>query len=270
MLCDTHCHLNFDSFDADRPQVLERAQAAGVGRILNPSIDLETSREIVDLAQTIPELYAAIGVHPNDGASWRKDTRATLRELAQQPKVAAIGEIGLDYYRDRMPASQQQHIFAQQLELAAELELPVVIHIRDANRQQPQATADTLRMLAEWMADLRKHGSPLAERPGVLHSFSSGLPAGLEAIQLGFMLGITGPVTFKKAFELQEVVLGIPLQHLLVETDAPFLTPHPYRGQRNEPAYVRFVVEKIAELHILPTRKIEAITTQNAGRLFLW
>ena len=270
MLCDTHCHLNFDSFDADRPQVLESARVAGVGRILIPAIDLQTSQDIVDMAQTVPELYAAIGVHPHDGASWRKETRASLHELAQQPKVVAIGEIGLDYYRVLTPISQQQHIFAQQLELAAELELPVVIHIRDANRQQPQATADTLRMLAEWTAGLRQSGSPLADRPGVLHSFSSGLAAGLDAIQLGFMLGITGPVTYKKAFDLQDVVLGIPLQRLLVETDAPFLTPHPYRGQRNEPAYVRFVVEKIAELHNLPTGEIEAITTQNAGRLFLW
>lgn len=270
MLCDTHCHLNFDSFYADRPQVLERARSAGVGRIMNPAVDLETSREIVSMAQAIPELYAAIGVHPNDGASWRKDTRASLFELAQQPKVVAIGEIGLDYYRDRTPISQQQHIFAQQLELAAELELPVIIHIRNTNREQPQATADTLRMLAEWTAGLRQSDSPLADCPGVLHSFSSDLQAGQEAVQLGFMIGFTGPVTFKKAFDLHTVVQGIPLQHIVVETDAPFLTPHPHRGQRNEPAYVRFVLERIAELHDLPTGELEDVTTRNAGRLFRW
>lgn len=270
MLCDTHCHLNFESFASDLPEVLERAREAGVGRILNPAIDLATSREIIALADVIPEVYAAVGVHPNDGASWRKETRRELEELARHPKVAAIGEIGLDYYRDRTPAAQQQHIFAEQLALAAELELPVVIHIRDFNRQQPQATADTLAMLAEWTSSLRESGSALAEHPGVLHSFSSGLQAGQKALELGFMLGFTGPVTFKKAADLHTTVTNIPAGHILVETDAPFLTPHPYRGQRNEPAYVRFVVDRIAELHNLPTEQIEKITTENAGRLFRW
>lgn len=270
MLCDTHCHLNFDSFSADLPEVLERAREVGVGRILNPAIDLETSREIVALAEKTPEIYAAVGVHPNDGASWRKETRLELGELARHPKVAAIGEIGLDYYRDRTPAAQQQHIFAQQLELAAELELPVVVHIRDLNREHPQATADTLGMLAEWTGGLRNSGSPLAEHPGVLHSFSSGLQAGQQAIAMGFMLGFTGPVTFHKATALHEVVAQTPLESLIVETDAPFLTPHPYRGQRNEPAYVRFVAARIAELHSLLTEMVVEQTTINAGRLFRW
>ena len=270
MLCDTHCHLNFDSFAADLPEVLERARAVGVERILNPAIDLETSRAIVELAESTPEIYAAVGVHPNDGATWRKDTRGELYALAQHPKVAAIGEIGLDYYRDRTPPAQQQHIFGEQLALAAELELPVVIHIRDFNREAPQATADTFDMLADWTAGLIRSGSPLAERPGVLHSFSSGLQAGQKALELGFLLGFTGPVTFQKAAALHEVVAQIPIENMLVETDAPFLTPHPYRGQRNEPSYVRFVAARIAELHNLPTDQIEKQTTLNAGRLFRW
>ncbi len=270
VLCDTHCHLNFDSFADDLPEVLERARTVGVNRILNPAIDLETSREILRLAEATPEIYAAVGVHPNDGATWRKETQAALRELARHPKVAAIGEIGLDYYRDRTPPAQQQHIFAQQLELAAELGLPVVVHIRDFNREHPQATADTLILLAEWTANLRDSGSPLAERPGVLHSFSSGLQAGQKALAMGFMLGFTGPVTFQKATALHEVVAQTPLERLIVETDAPFLTPHPYRGQRNEPAYVRFVAARIAELHSLPIEMVVKQTTLNAGRLFRW
>lgn len=270
MLCDTHCHLNFDSFASDLPEVLERAWSAGVERILNPATDMQTSREIVELAETIPQIYAAVGVHPNDGASWRKDTRPALYELAQHPKVKAIGEIGLDYYRDRTPPAQQQHIFAEQLALAAELALPVVVHIRDLNREHPQATADTLRMLAAWTSALRESGSPLAERPGVLHSFSSGLQAGLEGLELGLMLGFTGPVTFSKATALHETVTHVPLERVLVETDAPFLTPHPYRGRRNEPAYLRFMIAKIAELHNLPTAQVEQQTTLNAGRLFHW
>lgn len=270
VLCDTHCHLNFDSFAEDLPEVLERARQTGVRRILNPAIDLETSREIVALTDAIPELYAAIGVHPNDGATWRKETRGALAELARHPKVAAIGEIGLDYYRDRTPAVQQQHIFAEQLALAAELELPVVIHIRDLNREHPQATADTLQMLADWTTSLKQNGSPLAERPGVLHSFSSGVQAAKNALELGFMLGFTGPVTFKKAEALHTTVENTPVERILVETDAPFLTPHPHRGQRNEPSYVQFVVSRIAELHNLPTEQIEKITTENAGRLFRW
>ena len=270
MLCDTHCHLNFESFAADLPEVLERARAAGVGRILNPAIDLATSREIVALADTTPELYAAVGVHPNDGATWRRETRGALAELARHPKVVAIGEIGLDYYRDRTPAVQQQHIFAEQLALAAELALPVVIHIRDLNREHPQATEDTLALLADWTSGLRQSGSPLADRPGVLHSFSSGLLAGQRGLEMGFRLGFTGPVTFKKAEALHATAANTPVERILVETDAPFLTPHPYRGQRNEPAYVRFVAARIAELHNLPIERIETITTENAGRLFCW
>lgn len=270
MLCDTHCHLNFDSFTGDLPEVLERARQAGVGRILNPAVDLETSREIIALADKLPELYAAIGVHPNDGGSWRKETRRELGELASHPKVVAIGEIGLDYYRDRTPAVQQQHIFAEQLALAAELELPVVVHIRDLNREHPQATEDTLQMLSEWTSGLRRSGSTLTEHPGVLHSFSSGIQAGHRALEAGFMLGFTGPVTFTKAEALHTTVANTPIDRILVETDAPFLTPHPYRGQRNEPAYVRFVLARIAELHNLPTDNIETITTENAGRLFRW
>ena len=263
MLIDTHCHLNFDAFDHDRGEVLKRARQAEVDRIVIPSIDLETCQAVVDLANEYPELYAAVGVHPNEALSWNEDTADRLRGLAEQSCVVAIGEIGLDYYRDRAPRDLQQRVFQEQLSLAAELSLPVIIHNR-------QATADVLEILAEWQTELLAANPMLAEHPGVLHSFSGDQAAADQALHLGFFIGITGPVTFRNAPELQSVVAHLPLDRILVETDAPFLTPHPYRGKRNEPAYVRLVAEKIAQIHNLPLEMVSEVTSGNAGRLFNW
>lgn len=270
MLVDTHCHLNFDSFDTDRQQVVDRAREAGVDRILNPGIDLLSSQEALDLAERYAEVYAAVGVHPNEARSWDPRSVALLMELASHPKVVAIGEIGLDYYRERAPHDLQQRLFREQLALAAELALPVVIHTRDASPEDPSATEDVLRLLAEWVSGLRAQESPLAERPGVLHSYSSGPGYLQQALSNGFYLGITGPVTFRKAAGLQQAVEAAPLERLLVETDAPFLAPHPQRGQRNEPAYVRYVAAKIAEIHQLPLERVAQTTTAGAERLFDW
>jgi TatD DNase family protein len=184
--------------------------------------------------------------------------------------VAAIGEIGLDYYRDRAPAAVQRRVFAAQLDLAAERSLPVVIHIRSASPSDRQASEDVLSMLGEWVGELKCQESPLAQRPGVLHSFSEDVRLARRAVDLGFYLGITGPVTFRKADELRQVVAEMPLERLLVETDAPFLTPHPHRGERNEPAYVRFVTEKIAQIKNLAFEAAAEITTANANQLFHW
>lgn len=268
MLVDTHCHLNFDRFDEDRPLVLERAAAAGVKWTLNPAIDLETSRAVLALAEQYEMVYAAVGVHPNDADHLVRDWVERLRSLAQQKKVIAIGEIGLDYYWDRTPVSVQKEIFQQQLNLAAELGLPVIVHCRDRALQEQNAMQDTLAMLSAWKRSLKNQDPKLAERPGVLHSFSGDLQAGQEAVSLGFMIGIAGPITFKKAEKLQRVAVEIPEDHLLIETDAPFLTPHPHRGERNEPAYVRFINEKIAELRQSDVDQIAHITTMNAERLF--
>jgi len=269
-LVDSHCHLDFDSYDEDREQVLQRAWEVGVARIVNPSIDLVSSHRILALAEREPRLYAAVGVHPNDAETWEEGTLEELRELARHPKVAAIGEIGLDYYWDRAPRELQQRIFRQQLELAAELNLPVILHTRNKNAEERQAMQDMLAILLEWQAGLASAGSPLAESPGVLHSFSGRLEPALEAAGANFYIGITGPVTFKKADELRDVAGRVPLERLLLETDAPFLTPHPHRGERNEPAYVRFVAEKIAEVRGLPVEEVAAATTANASRLFRW
>jgi len=262
-LCDTHCHLDFHAFDEDRAETLQRARAASVTRLLDVGIDLASSAAAVQLSESHPEVYAAVGVHPSEARQWQADTPARLRELARHPKVVAIGEIGLDYYRNHAPRQMQRRVFGEQLALAAELGLPVVVHCR-------QASEDVLGLLAEWQSALASSGSPLAERPGVWHAFSGEEADARQAIDQHFYLGIGGPVTFLNAKGLQAVVTRLPLNCLLLETDAPFLAPHPRRGQRNEPAYVRQVAQKIAELHNLPPENVIAITTANAGRLFNW
>lgn len=268
-ITDTHCHLDFNAFDGDRADVLERAQEAGLDRILNPGIDLASSKKALKLAESHDIVYAAVGVHPNDALTFDSSTLKELRSLVGSPgkainrKVAAIGEIGLDYYRDRAPRDLQRQLFRQQLDLAADLGLPVVVHNR-------QASDDILNMLGEWQAQLSDAGSPLVQRPGVLHSYSDDVDTALKAISLKFYIGFTGPVTFKKAIDLQDVAARLPLTHILVETDAPFLTPHPYRGQRNEPAYVRQVIDKIAVIRNLPFSEVAEATSANARRLFNW
>jgi TatD DNase family protein len=266
LLVDTHCHLNFDLFDEDRDQTLARARQAGVERIVNPGVDLETSQSAVQLAARYPQVYAAVGVHPNDIQDWDERLLDQLKELAGKPKVVAIGEIGLDYYRDESPHDLQKKVFWQQLELAAALDLPVIIHSRNASAENPQAILDILDILEKWQAQQVEHPSPL----GVLHSFSSDFEAARKAIKLNFLIGITGPVTFRNAPELRQLVKALPLETIVVETDAPFLTPHPYRGKRNEPGFVKLVADKIAEIHNLPFEEVANITKRNAGRLFNW
>jgi TatD DNase family protein len=191
-LVDTHCHLNLDAFQEDLPEVLERAWENGIDRILIPGINVETSRAAVALAEQHPSLYAAVGVHPNDANSWNEDTQGVLRELAEHSKVVAVGEIGLDYYRDYAPRPLQQHILQQQLRLAAELCLPVVLHNRDA-------LSDLWPALREWQRELEQSQNALASRPGVLHSYDGDLNTALEATGQNFFIGISGPVTFRNA-----------------------------------------------------------------------
>lgn len=257
MLVDTHLHLDFHQFDDDRSAVVERAVEAGVTRMITIGTDLESSRAAVALAERYTEVYAAVGVHPNDSADWDPDeTPAALRALADHPKVVAIGEIGLDYYWERVSHEQQARVFQAQLDLAATLGLPVIIHDRDAH-------ADIMATLRAWVSE---RGSGVAR--GVLHFFSGDREMAEEALALGFYLGVDGPITFKKAGEMQSLVKSLPLERLLVETDAPFLAPHPYRGKRNEPAYVVEVARKIAELQERPLSEVAAQTTRNAQALF--
>lgn len=260
-LIDTHCHLDFDAFDANRHSVIENALNAGVTTMLNPSVDLENSAKVVSLAEQTESLYAAVGVHPNHSTGWGAESEIKLKELARRPKVVAIGEIGLDYYWDKAPKEVQHKVLRTQLEAAAVLALPVIIHNREAGD-------DVLAMLLDWQAALLRAGSPLAERPGVLHSFSGDQAMAEKAIAAQFFIGLTGPLTFKNAKDLQQLAAGLPLGSLIIETDSPYLTPHPQRGQRNEPARVRLVAEKLAELKGLPFEEVAVATTANARRLF--
>jgi TatD DNase family protein len=262
-ISDTHCHLDLDAFDTDRVDVIDRARQAGVNRMLDPGVDQVSSQTAIRLAEKNLEIFAAVGLHPNEEL-YPGDMPDWVEELAStHKKVVAIGEIGLDYYRDRTPREIQRKLFIEELQLARKLQLPVVIHNR-------QASEDLLPILKEWQADLVSSKSPLVERPGVLHSFSADAQTASQAIELGFFIGITGPVTFRHSEGLREVVAGLPLDRLLLETDAPFMAPHPHRGRRNEPAYLWHTAEKIASILNQPLAVVVETTSANARRLFKW
>ena len=259
-LVDTHCHLDFDAYDADRDAVLERARRDGVNRIVNPAVDVATGQAALGLVARYDGVYAAVGLHPNSANAFSPEVMAVLRELAGHEGVVAIGEIGLDYYRDYTPRSTQRRAFEAQLELAAEMCLPVIIHSREA-------MDDVLGMLSEWGESLPDE---LVGRAGVLHAFSGDEDAARMAISIGFYIGIGGPVTYKNAHMLRQVVAGLPADRIVLETDGPFLTPHPHRGKRNEPAYVRLIAERVAEIRGVSPKEIALQTTANAAKLFGW
>jgi TatD DNase family protein len=250
---------------------LDRARAAGLTRILIPGLDLISSLRAVKLAETDPMLYAAVGFHPTDTLLWRDDSFPQLLALTKNPNVVAIGEIGLDYYWDASPRHTQQQALREQLTLAAQSGLPVVIHLREAeDAEEGECAADLLKILEEWVTRLRVEANPLAERPGVLHSFSGSRAIAEKALQLGFYIGITGPLTYKNAVSRRDVVANLPLDRILLETDAPFLAPVPQRGKRNEPVFVRHIADKIGEIHKIDPQEVAQITFANAGRLFCW
>jgi TatD DNase family protein len=259
VLIDTHAHLDLPQFDADCAAVVERAQAVGVSVIVNAGADVESSRRAIALAEQYPGVYAAVGVHPHDAKTLDGDALAALRELARRPKVVAVGEIGLDFYRNLSPQDVQRRAFQAQLAWAARLGKPVIVHDREAHTEVVQA-------LTSWVAGLAR--SSLTGRVGVLHSFSGDLVMAKRVIDLGFYVSISGPVTYQNARRLAEIVQALPLDRLLIETDCPYLTPHPHRGKRNEPAYVRLVAEKVAEIKGLALDEVAAMTTANARRLF--
>jgi TatD DNase family protein len=256
---DTHCHLNFDVFDGDREAVVVRAQAAGVDRIIAPAVDLPTSVAVTTLAQTHPRVYAAVGVHPNSTANWSAEHLAAIEDYSRSPRVVAIGEIGLDYHWDYSPPDVQKVAFQAQLDLAKRLQLPVIIHNRESSE-------DVMTMLEAWARDLP---ATLKDRPGVMHSFSGDMGIAERALAAGFYLGFTGPITYKNAEATRRIAATVPLQRLLVETDAPYLTPIPHRGKRNEPAYIPLVVERLAAVKNISADEMARITTENAERLFL-
>ena len=240
MLVDSHCHLQDRQFDADRDAVLDRARAAGVSAFVVVGTDLDSSWRAVELADSHSDVYATVGVHPHDAKELDERTIGALERLADSPKVVAIGEIGLDYYRKLSPPEAQRDAFRRQLDLARRRSLPVVIHARDADEEAYDLLAAyEEQALPDWPKD-----RPL----GVMHCFAGDLTLALRYVQLGFMLSIPGACTYPKADRICAVAGGIPLRWMAVETDAPYLTPQTHRGQRNEPAYLVETVKHIAGL----------------------
>jgi len=269
-LTDTHCHLDYNKFDSDRVEVIQRAKDAGIVRMLVPGLEQNSSVAAVRLAESTHSVYAAVGFHPTDLGEFSENTFQQVKDLAQHPKVVAIGEIGLDYYwvKESDKRAFQREALKQQLQFAKEINKPVIIHMREENDAWfGEASQDLLKILEDWQNSL--HGV-LAERPGVLHSFNGTLETAQKALALNFYLGITGPVTYKNADQKREIIRQLPITKILIETDSPFLAPVPFRGKRNEPAYVGHIADKIAEIHLKSPAEIADITTTNAARLFAW
>ncbi len=253
MLIDSHVHLDDLRYDTDRNAVLQRAEAAEVEAMVTIGCDLATSRAAVTLAQAHPRVFATIGVHPHEAKEIKEGWYEAFRSLARQPKVVAYGEIGLDYHYDHSPREVQRERFREQIHLARELALPLVIHTREAQE-------DTVTIL-------REEGAK--DLGGVFHCFSGDAWLAKDALDLGFHLSFSGVLTFKNATMLRDIAKTVPLDRLMIETDCPYLTPVPYRGKRNEPAYVQYVAETLAEVR--GNGSLESIarsTMDNTKRLF--
>jgi TatD DNase family protein len=254
-LVDTHCHLDEQGFDVDRDAVVSRALSAGVHAIVTIGTVLDTCRSAVELAERYPRVWAAVGVHPNYVLEERPGDWDVIAHLATHPRVAAIGETGLDWYWKSAPLEQQQASLRRHFELGARLGKPVVLHCRDAEAPMREALA---RAAAEYGSSLRC----------ILHSFTGSAEFAAEAVSRGHSISFAGMVTYKKSTELRSIVAGIPRDRILLETDAPYLAPQPVRGKRNEPAYVKMTAECVAELACIPFDEFAAMTTANAERLF--
>ncbi len=253
MFIDTHCHLEDENFAADRAEAIARAETAGVERIINFGSTMQSSIAVAELAKKFSGLYAGVGIHPEEIDDFDENTCARLADLAAHEKVVAIGEIGLDYHWEKDSARRlvQQRIFVEQLDLARQMHLPVCVHDRDAH-------GDTLKILQTEARDLR----------GVLHCYSGSLETAREVWKLGWLIGVDGPLTFKNSAKVPEVVKAAPRDMILIETDAPYLAPVPYRGKRNEPAYVVEVAKKLAEVRGETLEEVAAYTAANAMRLY--
>jgi len=251
MTIDSHAHLEMEAFDGDREAVIGRAAAAGLTAIITVGTTLPDCEKAVSLAGLYPLVYTAVGIHPHEVKGIDAKTYDALRILAGQAKVVAIGEIGLDFFYNLSPRETQLRRFAEQLDLADELNLPVIIHDREAH-------AETLAILRQRKGRLR----------GVLHCFSGDLAMAQECIALGFHLSVAGPVTYRKADQLRAVAREIPAERLLIETDAPYLAPQPYRGKRNEPAHVVETARCLAEIRGMACGELERVTEENTRRLF--
>ena len=259
-MIDSHAHIDFPDFNKDREEVLARARQQGVDTIITVGTDLSSSRFSLQIAREHKEVFTTVGFHPHNASKLQEDDLRQLAELAEEAKVVAIGEIGLDFYRNSSPRQQQLEAFQQQLDLAAELGMPVVIHCRQAHKE----TLDILSRWVETISPLANNGRPL----GVLHCFSGDISLAERYIEMGFLISLPGSVTYPSAQDKVEVARWIPLDKLLVETDSPFLTPQLYRGRRNEPSYIPLIVDRIAQIKGLSVETMAQATAANTVSLF--
>ncbi len=259
--CDTHCHIDMSAFSEDFDDVLQRAIDAKLAFVIIPALDCATAKNALELARKIPDFfYVTVGIHPNYAAEVEPACLSHLKSLAVQPGVVAIGELGLDYYWDDATPDQQKAVLLPQLELASELNLPLVIHNRDAAQ-------DLGPILLNWQASLPGE-HPLKARPGVMHSYTGPQELAQELAEAGFYFGIGGPVTYKNGKDKQALVEMLPHEKILLETDCPYLPPHPHRGERNEPAFIPLIAARVGEIWGMSAEEVGQITTANARRLF--
>ncbi|MBX7152210.1 TatD family hydrolase [bacterium] len=251
MFFDTHAHLDYDLFDADREEMIRRAFEGGVSRVVTIGTDVDSAQRAIRLAENYPNVYAAVGLHPTDARKFDDAMIDVFRQMALYKKIVAIGEIGLDYYWKETPQEIQHHVFRKMIRLAEDLDKPIVIHNREASD-------DVIRILQE------ERSSRLR---GIMHCFSGDEKLLEASLDLNFFISFAGNLTYKKS-ALPEIVKKVPADRLLIETDAPFLTPVPYRGKRNEPAYVRYTAEKLAEILGKNIDDIARITSENAAKIF--
>ena len=252
MFIDSHAHLFYPNFEGELDEVISRAKEVGVNYILVPATDLKTAEQVIELTKKYEMVYGAVGIHPHDSKDWDSSLISEIEKLAKNKKIVAIGEIGLDYYYDFSPKEKQIEAFKSQIDLALKLDLPVIIHNRDSDE-------DIMEIVRSYC------GAGLKAQ---FHCFNGSLENAMELIAMNFMVSFTGNITFKKADGLRKILQHIPLENLLLETDSPFMTPEPYRGKRNEPSYVKFVAQKVAELHNLRIEDVARITSFNAFRIF--
>jgi TatD DNase family protein len=252
MLFDTHVHLNAEQYEDDLQEVINRALEKGVQNMVVVGFDESTIKKAIQIAETYDFIYASVGWHPVDAIDMTDEHLAWIEELAQHPKVVALGEMGLDYHWDKSPKEVQKDVFRRQIRLARKVKLPIIIHNRDA-------TEDVVTILKE------EH---VEEVGGIMHCFTGSIEVAKQCMDMNMYISFGGPVTFKNAKKPKEVAAELPLDKLLIETDCPYLTPHPFRGKRNEPGYVSYVAEQIAELKGITYEELADITTANAKKLF--
>jgi len=252
MLIDSHAHLEMPEFRRDLTEVIQRAKASGIDYIFTVGTEKKDWNRALEIAHSHPSVYSILGVHPHNAREIDEETYPTLRKLCADDKVRAYGEIGLDFYRNLSPQDVQLNRFREQIQLAKELGLPIVVHDREAHQE-------TLEILKSEKAE----GSG-----GIIHCFSGDYHMAQECIEMGFYISVPGTVTFKNTGGFQEIIKGLPLESLLIETDAPFLAPVPFRGKRNEPSYVRYTAQKVAEIKKVSLEKVAEVTTENALRVY--